>query len=541
MSVSNQTNKVSITGNGVTTAFSFSFPIFTVDQIVVYKIDSDGNVTTLSYGTHYTVSINSSSEGGTVTLTSGSVLPSGYTGLIKRVVGYTQSVSLPNEGALPAKQIENQLDLMSMMIIQVKEITDRCIQLDPTSTLSGITLPTPEDGKVLVWSGTDGTIINGENDAAAASASASAAAASAAAALVSQGAASTSATAAAASAVAAAASAASISVPSATGKSLQILREKVGENGLEFVALSAYDQIIALVSKILKTAKGADVASGSSISLGDDGNLFKITGTTTINNITAKTAGTFAALYFGSAVTLSVSGNLKLAGGVAFSAAADDAIILFSDGTNWREVGRSTSQASTASRIQIFTASGTFVAPSGVTKVYLSMVGGGGGGGAKTSGVGGGGASGRWVINRPYTVIPGNSYTVTIGAGGAGKGTSSGAATGGTGGSTVFDALTMTGGAGGTSGGAGGTGTGLDGIASVSTAGPEGQSSSGGGTTGGGSGGSTPFGKGGTSAADVNGSATAPSANTGAGGGGNGQNGTDANADGASGVCIVMY
>ena len=175
MSVSNQTNKVSITGNGVTTAFSFSFPVFSASQLIVYKISSTGTVTTLTYITDYSVSINTSTEGGTVTLTT--ALPSGYTGLIKRVVPYTQSVSLPNEGPLPATQIENQLDLMSMAIIQLKEITDRAIILDPTSTLSGVTLPTPEDGKVLAWSGTSGTLINVSVDTGSAAASAAAAAA----------------------------------------------------------------------------------------------------------------------------------------------------------------------------------------------------------------------------------------------------------------------------------------------------------------------------------------------------------------------------
>lgn len=337
MSVSNQTNKVFITGNGVTTTFSFSFPIFTSDQLVVYSINSDGVSTTLTLNTDYTVSINSSGEGGSITLNS--ALASGYTGLIKRVVAYTQSLSLVNEGSLPGQQVENQFDLIAMQIIQLKELTDRSVLLNATSTLSNITLPDPEDGKVLAWSGTDGTMVNVENDTASAAASAAAAAASASAASSSASSASTSASSAASSAAAAASSAASVSLPSASGKNYQLLRQNSGASGLEYVSLAAYDQIIAMISKIFKMAKGADVASASSMTLGDDGNMFKITGTTTINNITAKQAGTVVVLYFAASTTLSTSGNLKLSD--TYVSAADSTITLACDGTNWYEVSRS--------------------------------------------------------------------------------------------------------------------------------------------------------------------------------------------------------
>lgn len=188
--------------------------------------------------------------------------------------------------------------------------------------------------------------------------------------------------------------------------------------------------------------------------------------------------------------------------------------------------------ATPSTGVQTFMSSGTFTAPTGVTKVYLTMVGGGAGGGQGNGSAYGGGGSGRWYINRPYTVIAGNSYTVTVGATGAG----------GTGGDstnghdTVFDALTATGGLGTSSGSVqtltaynavtttGGNGFGVGNAANAS------------GAIGGGGGG-TPFGSGGNGgSAAVGGSAAA---NTGAGGGGgsNGQNG----GDGGSGFVVVMY
>lgn len=101
---------------------------------------------------------------------------------------------------------------------------------------------------------------------------------------------------------------------------------------------------------------------------------------------------------------------------------------------------------------QLFTASGTFTVPTGVTKVFVTMCGGGGGGGGgdgeSWSGAGGGG--GGSYINKQLTVTPGNAYTVTVGAGGTAGARN---ASGGAGGSTSIGALlTATGGGGGTSG-----------------------------------------------------------------------------------------
>lgn len=74
-----------------------------------------------------------------------------------------------------------------------------------------------------------------------------------------------------------------------------------------------------------------------------------------------------------------------------------------------------------------FYSSGTFVAPEGVTTVFVTGVGGGGAGGNGANGAssntagagGGGGGSGAWCFRCPVTVVPGTSYAITIGAGAA--------------------------------------------------------------------------------------------------------------------------
>jgi len=187
-----------------------------------------------------------------------------------------------------------------------------------------------------------------------------------------------------------------------------------------------------------------------------------------------------------------------------------------------------------ANRAQIFTSNGSFVAPDGVTKVYLSMIGGGGGGSPGDGGQGGGGAGG-YVINYPYTVVPGNSYAVVVGSGGAGG--LGGGDLGDAGTASTFDATVTVPG-----GGAGNPGAGGGGYSSSSATGGlyAGQGGSGATLAKGMGGGGSPFGAGG------NGSAVGPGsnagANTGAGGGGTSKTGpTEAGGNGGSGLVIVMW
>ena len=118
--------------------------------------------------------------------------------------------------------------------------------------------------------------------------------------------------------------------------------------------------------------------------------------------------------------------------------------------------------------IQVFSASGSFTVPVGVTTVYLTGCGGGGGGAAYNSGTtgGGGGGSGASAYRRSVAVTPGNVVTVTVGSNGSGSAVAT--ASGTAGGTTSFGALlSLGGGAGGASASAGGGG----GSASGGTAG----------------------------------------------------------------------
>lgn len=135
-----------------------------------------------------------------------------------------------------------------------------------------------------------------------------------------------------------------------------------------------------------------------------------------------------------------------------------DAVQVVSDGTNYQISGV---QRATFSRMQVFTASGTFTPPADCYLVDVEVWGAGGGSGgtdgSNRGAGGGGGGYGRQIV----AVTPGTGVTVTIGAAGTAGTAAPGA--GGNGGTSSFGSYSATGGSGSAAatgainGGAGGT------------------------------------------------------------------------------------
>lgn len=193
---------------------------------------------------------------------------------------------------------------------------------------------------------------------------------------------------------------------------------------------------------------------------------------------------------------------------------------------------------------QVFTASGTFTVPAGISVIFLTECGGGGAGGGFNSAnnFGGGGGGGAACV-KDYPIAVSGTVTVTIGAGGTG-----GVGTGGNGGTTSFGSIVALGGNGGqvgqvSAGGAGGAGGSA--IASPANAVATGAGAAiyiptfAGGNGGGGSG--TNFvaaGGGGTILAAGANAEVAGTANAGNGGGGSA---IGSGLLGGSGVVIIQY
>jgi hypothetical protein len=155
VSFTNQTKKNTYSGDGVTAAFAFSFPILAETDLLVQIKDTNGTVTSKTITTHYTVSGTGNRTGltdytsGTVTFTAGNIPAATDTVIIKRNIPGTQETDYTEKGAFPAETHERALDKLTMLYLQQTEDIDRSLKVD--SAVSGFdgTLPTPVAGKFI--------------------------------------------------------------------------------------------------------------------------------------------------------------------------------------------------------------------------------------------------------------------------------------------------------------------------------------------------------------------------------------------------------
>lgn len=110
----------------------------------------------------------------------------------------------------------------------------------------------------------------------------------------------------------------------------------------------------------------------------------------------------------------------------------------------------------TGQKIQVFSSSGTFTVPTGITAVFVQVFGAGGGGSGNVGGSGYFGMRGGIAFAYVSGLTPGGTVTVTIGSGGNGAASGNGS----TGGTTSFGSyVSCTGGSGGISNQTGTAGT----------------------------------------------------------------------------------
>jgi hypothetical protein len=153
---------VQLTGDGSDTTFDFDFKIFNNTDLVVAIVDPDTLVaTTQTLGTDYSVSINTSTAGGTVTF--GAAPDDGDYVSIRRSIPVTQSTDIPSGGLFREQQIENALDKQTLVSQQLKEFQDRAVVQNPYATaISDLTLPLPSAGKPIKWNDDADGLENGD-------------------------------------------------------------------------------------------------------------------------------------------------------------------------------------------------------------------------------------------------------------------------------------------------------------------------------------------------------------------------------------------
>lgn len=141
MTVSNQTNSVSYSGNGSVTVFAYTFKIFAdSDLVVTLRNNATGALTTQTLTTDYTVSGAGNTSGGNVTF--GTAPPSGTTVLIRRSLPYTQETDYVENDPFPAASHEDALDKLTMLAQQNRD-DDDAIKFPEGDVFGGINNITP--------------------------------------------------------------------------------------------------------------------------------------------------------------------------------------------------------------------------------------------------------------------------------------------------------------------------------------------------------------------------------------------------------------
>ncbi|MEY8174209.1 hypothetical protein [Burkholderia multivorans] len=116
MTVTSNEQDISYETDGTTVDFPIPFYFINKKDIVVDKIDANGNLVTLSQGTDFTVSGEGNQSGGTASMST--AFARGFTLHIYREVPVTQETKYQQNDPFPAKATETALDKLTMIAQQ---------------------------------------------------------------------------------------------------------------------------------------------------------------------------------------------------------------------------------------------------------------------------------------------------------------------------------------------------------------------------------------------------------------------------------------
>lgn len=136
MTISTTTSRISYNGNGVTTIFAVPFRFFANTDLVVQLVTvSTGASSTLTLGTHYTVTGADDDDGGSLTMVTAPAV--GQRLVIRRVIPATQEVDYVAGDPFPAETHERALDRLTMLAQQGEEVNARALVFPAGDTASG--------------------------------------------------------------------------------------------------------------------------------------------------------------------------------------------------------------------------------------------------------------------------------------------------------------------------------------------------------------------------------------------------------------------
>ena len=134
MTISTTIIKVSYSGNGTQTVFTYTFKINAEADIQVIIRASNGTETVKTLTTHYSVSGVGSASGGNVTMVTA---PSATeTIVIRRDTTQTQTVDLVENDPFTAETVEGAFDKSVAIVQELQEEVDRSIKLSRTNTMT---------------------------------------------------------------------------------------------------------------------------------------------------------------------------------------------------------------------------------------------------------------------------------------------------------------------------------------------------------------------------------------------------------------------
>lgn len=142
MTIATTINRVSYAGNGSTTVFSFPYYFLqNADLVVVKRNNTTGVETTQTITTNYTITGAGLPAGGSVTMLSAPA--SGETLIIYRDPAKVQDLDLVENDPMPAEEIEERFDKLTMIVQRLQDQLDRSIRLTDgySGTFSNLRLP----------------------------------------------------------------------------------------------------------------------------------------------------------------------------------------------------------------------------------------------------------------------------------------------------------------------------------------------------------------------------------------------------------------
>lgn len=150
MTISSSPARVAYAGNGVTTAFSWPYPVFDDDDLIVIEVVTATGVGTIkTKTTHYTVSIAAGYANATVTMLTAPA--TGKTLVIVRKSAALQSKDFSAATVVDLDEIEENDDRVVVMLQDLQAQIDRALKTSVWSATNGLTVPEPEAGKYLAW------------------------------------------------------------------------------------------------------------------------------------------------------------------------------------------------------------------------------------------------------------------------------------------------------------------------------------------------------------------------------------------------------